>query len=51
MHKAKSEQCFVATSGKKVAIFQANLKPVIEDARAQLFPCENICLTSHGPSH
>ena len=35
MHeKVKSEQCFVVTSAKRVAVFQASLKLVREEAGA-----------------
>ena len=33
-NKVKSEQCFAVTSAKRVAVFQANLKVVREDAGA-----------------
>ena len=35
-NKVKSEQCFAVTSAKRVAVFQASLKVVREDAGAQL---------------
>ena len=53
LNKVKSEHSFTVTRAKRVGVLQESLKveEVREDARAQLFPCENICLTSHGPNH
>ena len=35
-NEVKSEQCFAVTSAKRVAVFQASLKVVREEAGAQL---------------
>ena len=40
-NKVKSEQCFAATSAKKVAIFQGSLKLVTEDVKVKLFNKDN----------
>ena len=48
MHnKIQSVQCFVVMSAKRVAVFQARLKLVREEARAQLSNKENEGLTCH----
>ena len=46
--KVKSEQRFAVTSAKRVAVFQANLKVVREDAGAQLSKRDNKHSTSQG---
>ena len=50
-NKVKSEQCFAVTSAKRVAVFQANLKVVREDAGAQLSKRDNKRSTSQGSNH
>ena len=47
-NKVKSEQCFAVTSAKRVAVFQASLKVVIEEVGAQLSKRDNKHLTSQG---
>ena len=47
-NKVKSEQCFAVTSAKRVAVFQAILKVVREEAGAQLSNKDNKCSTSQG---
>ena len=44
----KSEQYFTGTSAKRVAVFQASLKVVREEAGAQLSNKDNKCSTSQG---
>ena len=46
-NKVKSEQSFAVTSAKRVAVFQASLKVVREEAIAQLSN-KNKCSTSQG---
>ena len=49
MHnKVKSEQCFAVLSVKRVAVFQAHLKVVREEATAQLSNKGNKHSTSQG---
>ena len=49
--KLNQKQCFALPSAKRVAVFQASLKVVREDASAQLSNKDNICLTSQGSKH
>ena len=47
-NKVKSEQHFAVTSAKRVAVFQASLKVVREEAGVQLSKRDNKCSTSQG---
>ena len=47
----KSEQCFTVISAERVAVFQASLKAVREEAGAQLFNEDNKCSKSQGSKH
>ena len=52
MHNnAESEQRLAVTSAKRVAIFQASLKLVKEEAGAQIFKTDNKGSTSQGSKH
>ena len=49
MHsKVKSEQYFAVTSAKRVAVFQASLQLVGEEARSHLSNKDNKHFTSYG---
>ena len=50
-NKVKSEQHFVVTGSKRLAIIQASLKLIKEEARAKLSNKDNKCLTSHESIH
>ena len=47
-NKVKSEQCFAVTSANRIAVFQASLKVVREEAGAQLSKRDNKCSASQG---
>ena len=47
-NKDKAKWCFAVTRGKRVAIFQVNLKLVREEARAKLSNKDN---KFHGLNH
>ena len=50
-NKVKWDQCFAVTHLKKVAIFQASLNLVREEAGGQISNKDNKCLTFNGSKH
>ena len=50
-NQVKSEQWFAVTRAKWVAVFQASLKVVRQEAGAQLFNIDNKHLRSQGSKH
>ena len=50
-NKVKSEQCFKVTTARRVAVFQASLKVVREEAGAHLSKRDNNNSTSQGSKH